>query len=61
MSSDPLDVDLARPNTWLQPTTVREADGTEVELPRFENHMLCDEDGLFPEDFSSSWEDKVLL
>ena len=61
MSSDPLDVDLARPNTWLQPTTAREADGTEVELPRFERHMLCDEDGLFPESFNSSWEDKVLL
>jgi type III restriction enzyme len=61
MSSDPLDVDLARPNTWLQPTTAREADGTEVELTHFERHMLCDADGLFPESFNSSWEDKVLL
>lgn len=61
MSADPLDVDLARPNTWLQPTTAREADGKEVDLPRFEKHMLCDEDGLFPENFSSSWERKVLL
>ena len=60
MSSDPLDVDLARANTWLQPTTAREADGREVELPRFERHMLCDEDGLFPESFNS-WEEKVLL
>lgn len=61
MSTDPLDVDLARPNTWLQPTTAREADGKEVELLRFEKHMLCDEDGLFPESFGSSWEEKVLL
>jgi type III restriction enzyme len=61
MSSDPLDVDLARPNTWLQPMTAREADGTEVELPRFERHMLCDADGLFPESFDSSGENKVLL
>ena len=61
MSSDPLDVDLARPITRLQPTTAQEADGTKVELPRFERHMLCDEDGLFPESFNSSWEDKVLL
>jgi len=60
MSADPLDVDLARPHMWLQPTTAREANGTEVELPRFERHMLCDQDGLFPESFSSSWEDKVL-
>jgi len=60
MSADPLDVDLARPNTWLQRTTAREADGQEVDLPRFEKHMLCDEDGLFPE-FFNAWEEKVLL
>lgn len=60
MSADPLDVDLARPNTWLQPTTARETDGKEIDLPRFERHLLCDEDGLFPESFNS-WEDKVLL
>lgn len=60
MSSDPLDVDLARPNTWLQPTTVLEADGSETDLPRFERHMLCDEDGLFPEHFND-WEKNVLL
>ena len=60
MSADPLDVDLARPNTWLQPTTAKEADGSEVELPRFERHLLCDEEGFFPDAFNS-WEDKVLL
>ena len=60
MSADPLDVNLARPNTWLQPTTAREADGTEVGLPLYEKHMLCDSDGLFPESFTSSWEDKVV-
>ena len=60
MSADPLDVDLARPNTWLQPTTAREPNGAEFDLPRFEKHLLCDEDGLFPEGFNS-WEDKVLL
>jgi hypothetical protein len=59
MSADPLDVDLARPNTWLQPTTAREADGTEVPLPCFEKHMLCDSGGLFPENFNS-WEEKVV-
>ncbi|MDR3489788.1 MAG: DEAD/DEAH box helicase family protein [Bradyrhizobium sp.] len=61
MSTHPLDVDLARPNMWLQPSSAREADGTEVELPRFEKHLLCDEDGLFPESFNSSWESKVVL
>lgn len=59
MSSDPLDVDLARPNTWLQPTTILEADGSETKIPRFEKHLLCDEDGLFPESFNS-WEKDVL-
>jgi len=59
MSADPLPVDLARPNTWLQMTTARKPDGTEEALPRFEKHLLCDEDGLFPEDFNS-WEGKVV-
>lgn len=60
MSADPLDVDLARPNSWLQMTTERKADGTEEPLPRFERHMLCDNDGLFPGDFNS-WEGKVVM
>lgn len=60
MSSEPLDVDLARPKTWLQPTTVLDPSGAESNLPCFERHMLCDEEGLFPEHFNS-WEDKVLL
>lgn len=58
MSADPLDVDLAKPHMWLQPTTAREADGTQVELQRYEKHLLCDDDGTFPESFNS-WEDAV--
>ena len=38
MSVHPLDVDLARPNTWMQPTTAREANSTERDLPRFKTH-----------------------
>jgi type III restriction enzyme len=60
MSADPLDVDLARPNTWMQPTTACEPNGKEFDLPRFERHLLCDSDGLFPEDFNS-WEGEVVL
>lgn len=60
MSAHPLEVDLARPNTWMQPTTAREANGTERDLPQFEKHLLCDSDGAFPVDFDSSWEEKVL-
>jgi hypothetical protein len=60
MSAHPMDVDLARPNTWMQPTTAREANGNEFDLPRFERHFLCDSDGLFPEAFNS-WEGAVVL
>jgi type III restriction enzyme len=60
MSAEPLEVDLARPSTWLQPTTAREPDGKEARLPHFQRHLLCDEDGLFPENFNL-WESKVLL
>lgn len=59
MSAQPLDVDLARPISWLQPTHIREQDGTEVALPRFEKHLLCDEEGLFP-DVLNTWELNIL-
>jgi hypothetical protein len=60
MSADPLDVNLARPAMWLQPTSIRELNGNETELPRFERHLLCDEDSLFPDHFNT-WEKKVLM
>jgi hypothetical protein len=59
MSASPLDVDLAGPKSWMQPTTIREADGTENPLPRYERHLMCAADGLFPEDFNS-WEADVI-
>lgn len=59
MSADPLEIDLARPSMWLQPVTARESEGRETNLPRYEKHLLCDEDGLFPEDFND-WERDVL-
>jgi type III restriction enzyme len=60
MSAVPIDVDLARPKSWLQPSSIRETDGSDVALPRFEKHLLCDEEGLFPEYFTSSWEPNIL-
>lgn len=60
MSADPLDVDLARPHSSLQPTTAREVNGTEKPLPRYATHLLCDDDGLFPVAFDASWEKTVL-
>ncbi|MCF2514542.1 DEAD/DEAH box helicase family protein [Sphingomonas sp. G124] len=59
MSADPVDVDLARPNAWLQPTTAKEANGTEVALPRYERHLLCDPEGKFPDELNK-WERAVL-
>lgn len=59
MSANPMDVDLARPTSWMQPSSIREANGTETPLPRFEKHLLCGEDGLFPEDFNT-WEGEVV-
>ena len=60
MSTDPLSVEIARPNMWLQPTTAREPNGKEFDLERFEKHLLCDEDGMFPNAFDSSWEPAIL-
>jgi type III restriction enzyme len=59
MSDHPLDVDLARPTAWLQPSSIREADGKDVPLPRFKKHFLCDEEGLFPNDLNT-WEQNIL-
>jgi hypothetical protein len=60
MSADPLDVDLARPHSSIQPTTAKEVNGTEVALPRYEKHLLCDSEGKFPIAFDASWEKTVL-
>lgn len=60
MSTDPMPVEVARPHMWLQPTTAREPNGKEYDLERFERHLLCDEDDMFPEAFNSSWEPAVL-
>lgn len=59
MSSKPKPGDLARPRSWMQPTTLREVNGTETPLPRYAQHLLCDDDGKFPEDFNS-WEGEVV-
>lgn len=59
MSADPLPVEIIRPHMWLQMTTARE-NGREVDLPRYERHLFCDENRLFPQDFTSAWEPVVL-
>lgn len=59
LSANPLDVFLTRPRAWLQPTMAREANGTEKPLPRYEKHMLCDAEKLFPDELNV-WERAVL-
>lgn len=60
LSADPLDFFLARPTSSLAMTTIRKADGTDEPLQRFEKHLLCDDDGLFPADLNA-WEQEVVL
>jgi len=59
LSANPLDVTLAMPRNSLQPDTELKENGAESPLPRYDNHLLCDEDGLFPADFNT-WESEVL-
>lgn len=58
MSTEPQDVDLAKPTAWLVPTTAQHGD-TETPLPRYRLHLLAAEDGTFPLD-SNGWEAEVL-
>lgn len=60
MSSDPLDVDLARPQSSIQPTTAKEVNGKEEFLPQYEKHLLCNSEGKFPIAFDARWEKTVL-
>jgi hypothetical protein len=59
LSTDPQDVDLIRPVSRYEPTTIREKDGSEANIPTFKQHLLCDEHGLYPTELKS-WEQEVL-
>ena len=58
-SSEPEDIDLIKPNSWMVATTVLE-NQVESPLPKFKSHLMCDEnDKLFPCDMNNL-ENKVL-
>jgi hypothetical protein len=58
-SKEPVDIELVKPNSWMIPTTVLE-NQVESPLPKFKNHLMCDEnDKLFPSEMNS-WEKEVL-
>lgn len=59
MSTEPQDIDLAMPKSWMEPTSAREVDGSETPLPTYEHHLLCDEAGTFPAEMNK-WEVEVL-
>ncbi|WP_084419097.1 DEAD/DEAH box helicase [Henriciella litoralis] len=59
MSSDPQNVDLVRPDVWLQPTKMKMPDGRIADLPTFARHLLCNKEGLFPDELND-WETRVL-
>ena len=58
MSTEPQDLDLAKPTSWLVPTTERHGE-SETALPRYRMHLLAAEDGTFPLD-RNVWEAEVL-
>jgi type III restriction enzyme len=59
LSTDPQDVDLAQPMSRFEPTKVRENDGVEVDIPTYKQHLLCDEQSLYPAELGT-WEKTVL-
>jgi type III restriction enzyme len=48
LSTEPQDVDLARPVSRFEPTKAREKDGEETDIPTYKQHLLGDEQGLYP-------------
>jgi hypothetical protein len=59
MSTEPQDIDLVKPISWMENTAARES-GKETPIPRFKNHLMSDQDGDFPALFRSDWEKRVL-
>jgi len=59
LSRQPQDIDLARPVSRMEATSVREIDGKEVNISTYGDHLLCDEDGRYPVALNE-WESAVL-
>ncbi|MEZ9472774.1 DEAD/DEAH box helicase [Vibrio lentus] len=58
MSKEPQGVDLIIPKSWMEPTVLLEG-GKETLLPTLPNHLMSQDDGLFPT-FLNPWEHKVI-
>jgi len=59
MSTEPGEIDLATPKSWTVATTEQDALGYKKPLPTYKQHLLCDENGLFPAEMND-WEKTVL-
>lgn len=59
LSTEPQDVDLARPVSRFEATKAREKDGVETDIPTYKQHLLCDEQGSYPDELND-WERKAL-
>lgn len=60
LSTESQDVDLAQPVSRFEPTKAREVNGSETDIPTYEQHMLCDEQLSYPVELKT-WEKAVLL
>lgn len=58
LSTAPQDVDLVRPVSRFEPTSIREND-VETPIPVYADHLLCDADGNYPTELLT-WEKAVL-
>jgi len=59
LSTEPRDVDLARPVSCFEATKIREKDGSESDIPIYNQHLLCDKRGFYPAALET-WEKAVL-
>jgi type III restriction enzyme len=60
LSTEPQDIDLARPVSRFEPTKAREPNGSETTIPTYKRHLLCDERGEYPTELQSSEEKEVV-
>jgi type III restriction enzyme len=58
MSREAQDIELLRPQSRLEPTSLRQGE-TVTPLPTYEGHLLCDDKGRYPA-LLNTWEDRVL-
>ena len=59
LSAEPQDVDLVQPVSRFEPTESREKDGSQAPIPVYRQHLLCNDQGVYPAELGT-WEKAVL-